>query len=165
MESEASRLTNTLTPRGAAAVGLVADLQAVEAGAVMYFRLWHDGPSAREIMSSDFVATMGPDIGRRTLASFQAICSLCATHGRRTLVHHHLNCRCVGADEACFANFIGAAAEGAHEDALLIATMLVRADLAPSLTYHAEAFGLALKRMELRAAQAAPDRSHSQVIH
>jgi hypothetical protein len=136
--------------RGGAPVGHVAELDAVEAGAVLYLRLWCDGPSAQARVWNDFATALGPDAGRRALRSFEELCALCVRHGRRPLMRHHVNCRCIGADEACFANFVAVASEGDREDAMLIATILVRADIAMCLLGHAEAFGLALRRMALK---------------
>ena len=60
------------------------------------------------------------------------------------------SCTCLGADEACLANLIALATEGEREDALLIATLIVRADVAAHLMAAAQTFGLAIKRMALR---------------
>ncbi|GGE59835.1 hypothetical protein GCM10011517_29270 [Actibacterium pelagium] len=69
-------------------------------------------------------------------------------------MRHELACQCLGADESCFANLIAEAAEGDPEDAMLIATLLVRADMAPCLAALARDVGLALKRMSLRSRKA-----------
>ena len=62
-------------------------------------------------------------------------------------MRHAVECKCLGADEACFANFVALAATGAQEDAMLIATLLVRADVAPQITSLATNFGLGLQQM------------------
>ena len=66
-------------------------------------------------------------------------------------MRHHVACKCLGADEPCFANFIGYASEGECENALLIAATIVQADVAPPLVYPAQEFGLAFRRMATRA--------------
>ncbi len=142
--------------RGGASVGRLADLDPVEAGAVLCLRLWCDGPAARTQVRGDFAKVLGPEVARRALNSFEELCDLCVSHGRRPLIRHHLTCQCLGADEACFATFIAAATEGARDDAILIATILVRADIAFCLIDHAQAFGLALKRMALKATLPVP---------
>lgn len=144
---------NAMTPphRGGAPVGYVHELGPVEAGAVLYLRLWCDGPEAQAQVWNDFASGLGPASGRRALKSFETLCDLCVQHGRRPLMHHHVTCKCLGADESCFANFIGYAAEGEREDALLIATTIVRPDMALCLVGVAQEFGLALKRMALKA--------------
>ncbi|WP_323370621.1 hypothetical protein [Sulfitobacter sp. F26204] len=68
-------------------------------------------------------------------------------------MRHSVDCKCLGADESCFANFIAAAAEGEHEDAMLFATLLVRSDVASMVVSCAAEFGLALKRMPLGGAK------------
>ena len=55
-------------------------------------------------------------------------------------------------DECVFARFVALAAEGAREDAVLMAALLVRADLALCLAGLAESIGLGLMR------GTAPDR-------
>ena len=40
-------------------------------------------------------------------------------------MRHSIECRCLGGDEACFANLVATAAEGEREDALLMATLMV----------------------------------------
>jgi len=137
--------------RGAAPVGYLAELDGIEAASVIYLRLWTDGPESREKVVTDFSLGLGDDQGRSAIKSFQQLCTLCSTHGRRPLMRHSVECKCLGADESCFANFIATAAEGDREDAMLFATLLVRVDMAPLVTACAVDFGLALKRMRLSA--------------
>lgn len=153
--------------RGAAPVGHIAELDAIEAGSIIYLRLWSEGPDEKAQVWNDFAKALGPDRGRRALDTFERLCTLCARHGRRPLMRHAINCRCVGADESCFANFVAIATEGDREDAMLIATLLVRPDMAPMITSLAADFGLALKQMQLRAPRAMtrPDRPASATMH
>jgi hypothetical protein len=137
--------------RGGAPVGFITELDGIEAASVIYLRLWCDGPEAKATVWNDFASSLGADCGRRALKSFEDLCSLCTTHGRRPLMRHSLNCKCLGADESCFANFIACAATGEREDAMLIATLLVRPDVAPLITALATDFGHALMRMNLAA--------------
>lgn len=133
--------------RGGAAVGLMTELAPVEAAAVLYLRLWCNGAAAQGQVRDDFVMLLGPDHGPAAVRSLEQLCDLCVRYGRRPLIRHHVACKCLGGDESCFANFIAAASEGEREDAMWIATMMVRADLAPCLVNLAESLGLALKRM------------------
>ncbi|WP_299656241.1 hypothetical protein [uncultured Tateyamaria sp.] len=143
---------NALTPhRGGAPVGYITELGPVEAGAVLYLRLWSNGPAAQSQVWNDFATALGTKHGSKALKSFETLCDLCARHGRRPLMRHHVTCKCLGADESCFATFIGYASEGEREDALLIATTIVRPDMALPLVDLAQEFGLALRRMALMA--------------
>lgn len=137
--------------RGGAPVGFITELDGVEAASVIYLRLWSDGPDSQAHVWNDFATSLGPDQGRKALQSFESLCALCSRHGRRPLMRHSVQCRCLGADESCFANFVSAAAMGDREDAMLIATLLVRPDMAPLVVSLAADFGLALKRMRLSA--------------
>ena len=139
--------------RGAAQVGYIDELAPVEAGAVLYLRLWSDGSQSQSKVWNDFATAFGPENGREILKSFEALFDLCLRHGRRPLMRHHVTCKCLGADESCFANFVGYAAEGEAEDALLIATTIVRPDVAPAIVALAQEFGRALLRMSLQVSR------------
>lgn len=143
-------------PRGGAPVAHLADLDPVAAAAVLQLRAWGDGDGAAILR--DFLRALGPGAGGRAAADLDQLCGLIARHGRRPLMRHGRSCRCVGADEACFATFVATAAEGAREDALLVAMLLVRPDFAPCLVGLAQQVGLALRRMALRGA--VPDTGH-----
>lgn len=147
-------------PRGGAPVGMLAELPAVEVGAVLYLRLWCDGQDSQRRIRADFAATLGAGAGDTAWRCFEDLCSLCVRHGRRPLMRHHLGCKCLGADEACFANFIAAAGEGQREDAMLLASLIVRPDMAPCLVGLAERFGLTLRRMALSAAPETTPGTH-----
>lgn len=139
---------NAMTPhRGGAPVGFLAELGPIEAGAVLYLRLWCDGPDAQAQVWNDFASSLGPKRGREALKAFECLCDVCVRHGRRPLMRHQVNCKCLGADESCFANFIGYATDGEREDALLIAMTIVRPDIAPMAVKCAQQFGLALRQM------------------
>ncbi|MBV0911860.1 hypothetical protein [Anianabacter salinae] len=144
-------MTDQTPIRGGAPVGLVADLAPVEAWAVACLRRWNDGPDAQEDILREIVGQLGARHGETAMCAFQDLCILCARYGRRPMMRHQSGCKCLGSDEACFANFIGAAADGAREDALMMAMLLVRADIAPCLVGLAETVGLALRRMTLHA--------------
>jgi hypothetical protein len=135
--------------RGAAPVGFMSELDGVEAASVIYLRLWSTGEAGQTQVRRDFGAVMGPARGMRAARAFEDLFAMCTTCARRPLMRHTVSCACLGADEACFANFIVTAAEGAREDALLIATLLVRVDVAPLAAAMAMDVGLALKRMRL----------------
>ncbi len=135
------------TPRGGAAVGRLADLTPLEAGAVMYLRLWGAGAGGRADAASDFDLALGADQGQAAMLTLDQLCSLCAYHGRRPLIRHGLDCGCLGADENCFAQMIAAAAEGAREDAMMMASLIVRPDYAPALASLSEELGIVLRRM------------------
>ena len=144
-------MTSKASHRGGAPVGYVSELGPIEAGAVLYLRLWCDGPDSQSQVWKDFATALGPQRGREALKSFETLCDLCVRHGRRPLMRHNVMCKCLGADESCFANFVGYASEGEREDALLIATTIVRPDMAGALVGVAQEFGLALKSMAIKA--------------
>ncbi len=148
--------------RGAAPVGVIADLDAIAAASVIYLRMWRDSAESRHSVQRDFATALGSTRGVRVFDTLGELCRLCALHGRRPLVHHDIKCHCIGADEACFANFIAVAADGDREDAMLIATLLVRPDVAPLLASLATNFAIALKQMNLAAPRDIKHQKSSQ---
>ncbi|MBU2983371.1 hypothetical protein KO498_16310 [Lentibacter algarum] len=145
--------------RGGAPVGFLSELDALEAASVIYLRSWCEGARGNDKMLSDFSSCLGERQGQHAMGAFEELCRLCAQFGRRPLMRHALNFKCLGSDEACFANFIGAAANRDRDDAMMIATLLVRSDMAPQITSLATDFGLALKRMNMSSRQATPRTS------
>lgn len=151
--------------RGGAPVGFITELDSVEAASVIYLRLWCDGPEAQAQVWNDFASSLGIDHGRRAMKSFEALCALCCLHGRRPLMRHSVHCKCLGADESCFANFVAAAATGEREDALMLAMLLVRPDVAPLIASLAANVGLAFKRMHLSAPRNFTEQHHNNTLH
>ncbi|MFT6022985.1 MAG: hypothetical protein ACI9PY_001098 [Ascidiaceihabitans sp.] len=161
-------MTNAQEKRGGASVGFLTELDGIEAASVIYLRLWCNGPDGQADVWNDFAATLGSVHGKKALQAFEDLCRLCTSHGRRLLMRHSVQCKCLGADESCFANFIATAASGDRDDAMLIATLLVRPDVAPLITSLATDFGLALMRMNLCAPKdigPAPHTSRHVTLH
>ena len=69
---------------------------------------------------------------------------------------------CGSRSYSCFANFIACTATGDREDAMLIATLLVRPDVAPLITALATDFGHALMRMNLAAPKDIPSQKEGE---
>lgn len=155
-------MTGQSKNRGGAPVGFITELDSIEAASVIYLRLWCDGPDAQAQVWNDFASMLGSKQGRKACKSFEDLCLLCSRHGRRPLMRHSGHCKCLVADESCFANFIAAAATGDREDALMIATLLVRPDVAPLIASLAADVGFALKRMHLSAPRDVSQHTHTQ---
>lgn len=131
-------------PKGGAPVGVLSDLDPVPASAVMYLRLWCEGH--RDQLRADLTPMLGPEVATRVGQEFDHLCSLCIHHGRRRMCRHHLQCKCLGADESCFANLVDLAAAGEDADAMLIASLMLRAEQVPLSTALAQSVGAALSR-------------------
>ncbi|MBK0327535.1 hypothetical protein I5535_09515 [Rhodobacteraceae bacterium F11138] len=153
---------NALTnPRGGAPVGHLVHLGSVEQAAVRLLRAWSNGADTLGEVIEIFRADLGPTRAELIRDALCQLCELCCRHGRRPLMCHHTSCSCLGADESCFAHFIANATEGRREDALLMATLLVRADCVLHLLTHAETLGRALS---LYCVQAAPRPTETPTI-
>ncbi|SFR59167.1 hypothetical protein SAMN04488005_3093 [Yoonia tamlensis] len=147
---------------GGAAVGQLSEQPPLTRYVAMYFRMWCDGPEGQTAVWQDLAAGLGERHGRTAMENLETLFDLCARYRRRPLMRHAVGCKCLGADEACFSHFVTTAAEGDNQDAMLIATLIVRADIAPLITPLAADFGRALKRMILQ--QMPPSRAYSQAI-
>lgn len=153
------------TNRGFATVGFLEDLEPVETLSIRYLRMWYDGPDHQSEVWREFSGALGAENGRNALKSFEMLLDICFRHGRRTLMRHGVDCPCLSADERCFATLIGYASECQREDAFLIATALVRPDVAAVLSGLAEDVGLALRRMTLRQRETAPRSPEVRILH
>ncbi len=143
---------NAMTnPRGGAPVGHLGHLGPVEQATVLLLRAWCGGGDTLDQALAPFRAELGRDRADALRTALCHLCDLCCRHGRRPLMCHQATCACLGADESCFAHFIANATEGRREDALLMATLLVRGDYVLHLLSHAEILGRILSLRATRA--------------
>ena len=131
--------------RGAAPVARLETLPPFEAWLICAMRLWQAEEEGRNHVIADMQGRMGAS-ARNAARLMEEFMDMLGTHVRRPIMYHGLNCACVGADEAVVANFVSCATDGAREDAMLIATLLVRPDIAPLAVSLAQQLGLALRR-------------------
>ncbi len=150
--------------RGGAPVGYINELDPIESSAVCYLRLWCEGFEAQRAIVRDLETAFGEETGRRVAGNFEELCKLCIHHGRRPLMRHGVQGKCLGADESCLANFIAYAADGARDDAMIIAMTIVSPDKAPFLACLAENFGMALREMAVTTRVMAP-QTINQTLH
>jgi len=140
-------MSQAASQRDAAAVGHLHDLTPIEASAVLYLRLWCEGPDAQAKINGDFRIGLGVEQSNDAYAALSRLTQLIVQNGRRPLMRHALECRCIGADESCFATMIASAAEKDHEDAMLLASIMVNAQVASVAAYLAFQVASALKSM------------------
>lgn len=134
------------TRPGAAAVARLCDLPPLEQRLVRYLRLWSSGWEGQAEVWEDLVERHGPAIGRSAAGQLDRLIRMAAVHARRPLQCHAPACPCAGGDECALGRIVGLATEGAREDAVLMAALLVRPDMALGLARDAEALGLTLSR-------------------
>jgi hypothetical protein len=128
---------------GAAPVALIDGLPPLERRVIRCLRLWCAGPEGERAVRWEVGREGGGD---RLAHNFGELLRLIADHARRPLLGHALDCPCAGSDECIFARFVALAAEGAREEAVLMAALIVRADVALGLIAVAEEVGLGLIR-------------------
>lgn len=134
-------------PPGAAPVSRLSDLTPLEQRVVIYTRLWSDGRRGQAEVWRDLTERHGPAPARFATKNLETLLTEIVAHGRRPMQRHAPHCPCVGGDECVLARFVALAAEGAREDAILMATLMVRADLSFGLARVAEELGLTLSRV------------------
>jgi hypothetical protein len=144
-------MTDPSGPRGAASVGLIASLPALETSVVLYLRLWHTDAATRQRATEHVTGAFGPVRGESILGVFAAFCALALAHARRPLIRHAVKCGGLGADEAAL---VSAAAAGDRAGALLFAALIVRAGHAEALTELAVRLGRALSDLGATGADA-----------
>ncbi|MCA8883033.1 MAG: hypothetical protein KDA50_04700 [Rhodobacteraceae bacterium] len=133
--------------RQATAVATLDSLPPDQTLLVLILRQWAATTDDQRVLWSCLSRQMGPDAAGHLRRVLDQLLLLLSDQGRRRLVRHDVECPCVGADEAVFANFVSTAAQGAREDALLMAMLLVRADMAPLAASLAQTVGLQLLRI------------------
>lgn len=131
---------------GAAPVARVADLAPLERRVVLYARLWTDGRSGQAEVWRDLLETHGPAGAASVAGQLDALLREVLAFARRPMQRHAPACPCAGGDECVLARFVALAAEGAREDAILMASLMVRADMSMMLASIAEELGLSLMR-------------------
>jgi hypothetical protein len=131
---------------GAAPVARLDGLPPLERRVIRCLRLWCSGPDGERAVRLEVARDGAREEGERLSASFGELLQLTAGNARRPLLGHALDCPCAGSDECIFARFVALAAEGAREEAVLMAALLVRVDVALCLTAVAEEVGLGLMR-------------------
>lgn len=152
--------------RGGEAIGTLDSMAPEESAAIMLLRLWCDGPDGQAQVWTAMSDKLGPAAGSAALKSFERLLALCLGHGRRPLQRHGVDCRCAGADECWFARLIDAAAEGDREDAMMLAVLMVRADVASCVVGFAEQVGLSLRRMNGHLPDLPPRRAElTRTLH
>ncbi|MGZ9810521.1 hypothetical protein ACXN5S_08660 [Pseudoroseicyclus sp. H15] len=139
--------------RGAAPVGHLAELGEVESSAIIALRLWCDGARGEIGLTDAGLEALGDTM------------QLLLGHGRRKLMRHGAGCSCLGGDEACFAQLVALAACGEQDEALMLAMLMVRADMAPGLAHHAGRLGRAIAALGAQARRPHAAAPVSHVLH
>lgn len=127
---KSSKVMQASPVRGGAAVGMLADMPALERGVVQLLRQWCDGEAGRIAVAEDFTAIFGPDQAAVEVNNLAHLITLMVQMGRRPLMRHHTQCACLGGDESAFAQMVAAATAGDREDAMAFALTMLPPDIA-----------------------------------
>lgn len=133
--------------RGAAAVGMLAELAPQDLAAILALRNWCDGPEGREAVAQDFARAFPGDDGVQRVNAFADLIAMILSAPRRPIMRHGVSCACFGGDEAVFAHLLGAAAAGDTEDAMAFALILMQPNAAWQAVQMARQVGLGLLHM------------------
>ena len=126
--------------KGGSPVAIMSDLSWEEHLVIYYFRCCFEGSEALLEIHEEFRFYLGTEKATKTIGALQFLYNKLQNNGRRRLVSHDLNCKCVGADENCFAQLVTRSTYTDKKDSILIGLLLTDADLAPELVYAAEDF-------------------------
>ena len=124
--------------KGGSPVAIMSDLSWEEHLIIYYFRCCFEGSEALLEIREEFRFYLGTETANKTIGALQFLFTKLQNSGRRRLVSHDLNCKCVGADENCFSQLVTRSTYTDKKDAILIGILLTDADLAPELVYAAE---------------------------
>ncbi|WP_270732357.1 hypothetical protein [Shimia sp. Alg240-R146] len=149
---------------GARRVGWLADLPAAERMAVRCLRAIGRDAASDTQLTADLALALGPARGHSTKAVLNELMQVAQYYGRRPLCRHADTCDCLDADEAVFAALVGYALNSAQEDATLMASLLVRPDMAQCFAGLATEFGLAMDAMTRTAAPFVPQTHRAQMV-
>ena len=140
-----SETKNTIV--GGSPVAIMSDLSWEEYLVIYYFRCCFESSQALLEVHEEFSFYLGSEEADKTLGALKFLFSKLQSKGRRHLVRHDLNCKCVGVDENCFAQLVTRSTHADKKDAILIGILLSDADLAPELVYAAEDFAMGVKSL------------------
>ena len=142
-----SILETKTSTKGGSPVAVISDLSWEEHLVIYYFRCCFVGSEALLEVHEEFRFYLGTEMANKTIGALQFLFTKLQNGGRRRLVSHDLNCKCVGADENCFAQLVTRSTCVDKKDAILIGTLLTDADLAPELVYAAEEFAAGVRAL------------------
>ena len=135
------------TVKGGSPVAIISDLSWEEHLIIYYFRCCFEGSEALLEVYEEFRFYLDTETASKTIGALQFLFRKLQNNGRRRLVSHDLNCKCVGADENCFAQLVTRSTYVDKKDAILIGILLTDADLAPELVYAAEDFAVGIQTL------------------
>lgn len=126
-----------------AGAATVSRVEAVDAQTLFLITALRTFGTDNEILFWESYAAL-TDVARSDTArsAFENLMGFVTRNARRPLMTHDGACRCIGADEASFAQFVRLAAEGEPEDAMLLGMLLLRADVVPVAVGLAQQLGL-----------------------
>jgi len=150
-------MTVALRNRGAAPVGVLAEMPPVERAAVRCLREWQAGDGARACIQRDLARAFGADGGAEKAQALDDLMELVCAGARRPLMCRTRDCGRCGGDECAFAQMVAAAAGGDREEALLFALLLMTPNAAFEAVRCAEDLGLALFGLTRRGPDGKPD--------
>ena len=139
--------------RGGVSVGVLRNVDMWEAELIMNLRLWCSGLSGRAQVYDAYSTRLASSSASQEFEIFERLLNSISTYAHRPLVHHDVECSCIGADEQIFAHLVATASSGDLRDASLIATLLAGAAQAEHIALLAAQVGHTSKRMALSRPQ------------
>ncbi|WP_298976530.1 hypothetical protein [uncultured Roseobacter sp.] len=146
-------MTPELNKRGGVTIGSLSTLCPWEALLVRELRLWCAGPSGQAAVWRDYASHLSSEMAAQEIRVFGDLITLLSRNARRPLVHHCVDCDCLGADEGVFLHIVGAASEGDLGDAAMLAGLVVLPAHAEHVALLAAQVGTVTRRISRSAAK------------
>ena len=128
--------TSRFTSAGEVTVGMIEAIPSLERKSILLLR------HANKLASSDEKTEFPPEIREVCMNQGQRfrilkLLDLIALNSRRPLMYHEPTCKCIGADENVFANLIRFSGDGNEDEALILASLIVRSSVIGQVTKEA----------------------------
>ena len=140
-------MTQSHHARGGAAIAVLEQLEAWEAGLILNLRLWCDGPSGQMRVWDEYQKSLPEPIAKQECRTFETLLRTLTAASHRPLVRHGVHCSCVGADECVFVHLVKNASDGHLNDAALMATLITGPARAEYIAVLAGQVGECMRRM------------------
>ena len=114
---------------GATPVGLLVELEDIEERSISIFRAFNSHEHDRFDLISYLLISLGSTRGKEFITCLKEINEILQEHGRRRFEFRNINCRCIGSDEALFAEIIRASSVDQIDDVKIMSSLFLDANL------------------------------------
>ena len=114
---------------GATPVGFLVELEDIEERSILILRTLNSHEYDRFDLISYLLISLGRTRGKELIDCLEEIYKILQKHGRRRFEFRNINCRCIGSDEALFAEIIRASSVDQIDDVKIMSSLFLDANL------------------------------------